>query len=65
MLGVTRPMTFRVSQVHCGEHPILKKAACGAEVSGTVKRSAFGMKYGIPGISDDIRFTIQVEAVKD
>lgn len=65
MLGITRPMTFRISQVHCGPHPIVKKDACGAEVSGTVKRSAFGMKYGIPGISDDIRLAIQVEAIKD
>lgn len=65
MLGVTKPLTFRVSQVKCGMNPIVKKEACGAEVTGTVKRSAHGMKYGIPGISDDIRLTIQVEAIKD
>lgn len=65
MLGVTRPMTLRISQVHCGMHPVIKKEACGAEVTGTVKRSAHGMKYGIPGISDDIRLTIQVEAIRD
>lgn len=65
MLGVTRPMTLRISQVHCGMHPVVKKEACGAEVTGTVKRSAHGMKYGIPGISDDIRLTIQVEAIRD
>jgi polyisoprenoid-binding protein YceI len=65
MLGVSKPMTFRISRVKCGMHPVIKKDACGAEVSGTVKRSAFGMKYGIPGISDDIRLTIQVEAIKD
>jgi polyisoprenoid-binding protein YceI len=65
MLGVTRPMTFRISGVKCGMHPIAKKEACGAEVSGTVKRSAHGMKYGIPGISDDIRLAIQVEAIKE
>jgi polyisoprenoid-binding protein YceI len=65
MLGVTKPMTFRIAQVKCGVSPVLKKDVCGAEVAGTVKRSEFGMKYGLPGISDDIRLTIQVEAVKD
>ena len=65
MLGVTRPMTFRIAQVKCGMHPIAKKEACGADLTGVVKRSAFGMKYGIPGISDDIELTIQVEAIKD
>ena len=65
LLGVTRPLTFRVSQVKCGVSPLTKKDVCGAEVSGTVKRSDFGMKYGLPGIGDDIRLTIQVEAIKD
>jgi polyisoprenoid-binding protein YceI len=65
MLGITKPITFRIAQVKCAMHPIAKKEACGAEVSGTVKRSEFGMKYGIPGLSDDISLTIQVEAIKD
>lgn len=65
MLGVTRPLTLHISKVKCGMHPFVKKEVCGAEVSATVQRSAFGMKYGLPGISDDIRLTIQVEAIKD
>lgn len=65
MLGVTRPLTLRITRVKCGMQPIIKKEVCGAEVTGTVKRSAHGMKYGIPGLSDDIKLTIQVEAVKD
>ena len=65
MLGVTKPVTFRISRVKCGVQPVVKKEACGAEVSGVLKRSAFGMKFGIPGIGDDIRLTIQVEAIKD
>ncbi|MCC7486196.1 MAG: polyisoprenoid-binding protein [Burkholderiales bacterium] len=65
MLGVTRPVTLRIAQVKCAMHPIVKKEACGAEVTGTVRRSAHGMKFGIPGLSDDIKLTIQVEAIKD
>jgi polyisoprenoid-binding protein YceI len=64
MLGVTKPVTFRIAQVKCGMHPIAKKESCGAEVSGTLKRSEFGMKYGVPALGDEIKLTIQVEANK-
>lgn len=65
MLGVTKPMTFRVAKVKCGMHPVAKKESCGAEVSGSLKRSAFGMKYGLPALGDDIVLAIQVEANKE
>ncbi len=65
MRGITKPVTFHIAQVKCSMHPIAKKDACGAEVSGTLKRSAYGMKYGLPGLGDDIKLTIQVEAIKD
>jgi polyisoprenoid-binding protein YceI len=65
MLGVTKPMTFRVANVKCGMHPIAKMESCGAEVSGTLKRSAFGMTYGAPALGVDILLTIQVEANKE
>jgi polyisoprenoid-binding protein YceI len=65
MLGVTKPMTFRIAQVKCGMHPVSKKESCGAEVSGTLKRSVFGMTYGAPALGDTIKLTIQVEAAKD
>lgn len=65
LLGVTRPVTFRVSGVKCGTHPVSKKALCGAEVTGAIKRSDFGMKYGLPSVGDDIQLNIQFEAFRD
>jgi polyisoprenoid-binding protein YceI len=65
MLGVTKPITLRIARVKCGMHPVSKKESCGAEVSGTLKRTDFGMKYGAPALGDDIALTIQVEAVRD
>ena len=35
---------------------------CGAEAEGTIKRTDFGMKYGVPGVSDEVKLTIGVEA---
>jgi len=36
----------------------------GFESTFTIKRSEFGMTYGMGGISDDIRITVSVEAVR-
>ena len=65
LLGVTRPLTLMIARVQCGAHPMNKKEDCGAEVSGTLKRSDFGMKTFIPAIGDDVTIRIQVEAWKD
>jgi polyisoprenoid-binding protein YceI len=65
LLGVTRQVTFRISGAKCGNHPISKKALCGAEVSGSIKRSEFGMKAALPSIADDVHLTIQIEAFRD
>jgi polyisoprenoid-binding protein YceI len=65
LLGVTRPLTLTISQVKCGSHPYVKKEDCGAEVSGSLKRSDFGMKAFIPMVGDDVSLHIQVEAWKD
>lgn len=65
LLGVTKPLTLTISQVKCGTHPFNKKEDCGAEVTGQLKRSEFGMKTALPMIGDDITLRIQVEAWKD
>lgn len=65
LLGVTRPLTLTITQVKCGTHPMNKKEDCGAEVTGTLKRSDFGMKTFIPAVGDEVTLRIQVEAWKD
>lgn len=64
LLGVTKPIKLTISNFKCGPHPFSKKPVCGAEVTGTIKRSEFGMKYGVPAVGDDIKLLIQVEAGK-
>lgn len=64
LLGVTKPVKLAINNFKCGPHPFNKKPICGAEVTGTIKRSEFGMKYGVPAVGDDIKLLIQVEAVK-
>ena len=62
LLGVTKPLKLNVSAFKCGPHPFNKKPMCGAEAEGTLKRTDFGMKYGVPGVSDEVKLTIGVEA---
>jgi polyisoprenoid-binding protein YceI len=65
LLGVTKPVTLALSGFRCGEHPMLKKIVCGIDASTTIKRSDFGMKYGIPAIGDEVKLSVPVEAIKD
>lgn len=65
LLGVTRPVKVSVSDFNCKMHPMLKKDACGGNVTAAIKRSEFGMGYSLPGVGDDIKLMIPVEALKD
>ena len=62
LLGVTKPLKLNVTSFNCGAHPFNKKPMCGALVEGTVKRTDFGMKFGVPAISDDVKLMISLEA---
>lgn len=62
LLGVTKPVKLQVTSFKCGPHPFNKKPMCGANVEGTIKRTDFGMKFGVPAIADDIKLAIGIEA---
>ncbi len=66
LLGVTKPVVLKVANDVCGEHPFNKKPMCGAEATTTIKRSEWGMKFGIPkAVSDEVRIIIPIEAYKE
>ncbi|WP_435626256.1 YceI family protein [Candidatus Ferrigenium straubiae] len=65
LLGVTRPLTLTVSNFRCTMHPMAKKPACGADISATLKRSEFGMAKYVPMVSDEVKISSPVEALKD
>ena len=64
MLGVTKPMSLKVTHFKCIMHPMLKREVCGADAHGSFDRSDYGMNIGLPRFSPDIKLAIQVEAVK-
>ena len=67
MIGVTKPVSFKVTNFVCGENPFNKKPMCGAEATTTIKRSEWGMTDGlkINNPADDIKITIPIEAYRE
>ncbi len=56
--GVTRPVTLDVDFHGAGDNPFNKKATIGFEAEGKIKRSDFGVAYGIPVVSDEVELEI-------
>ena len=65
LLGVTKPLHLKVENWKCGPNPFSKKEMCGGNASGAIKRSEFGMKFGLAAVSDEVKLWIQVEGYKD
>ena len=65
LLGVSKPLTLTVSNFRCAPHPMNKKQTCGADISVTIKRSEFGMAKYVPAVSDEVKISSPVEAIKD
>lgn len=65
LLGVTKPMSLHIDFWKCGQHPANKREMCGGNASGTIKRTDFGMRYGLPGVGDELKIWVEFEAFKD
>jgi len=65
LLGITQPLTLTVSNFRCAPNPMNKKQTCGADITATFKRSEFGMTKYVPGVSDEVKISTPVEAIKD
>ncbi len=68
LLGVTKPVKLTVISFNCGldpMDPLKRRGKCGADVSAQIKRSDFGMKFGVPMVGDDIKLVFEIEAIKD
>ena len=62
MLGISKPLRLTIENFHCGIHPISNRKICGADASGLIKRSDYGMTAFLPMIGDEVKLKIQVEA---
>jgi polyisoprenoid-binding protein YceI len=65
ILGVSKPVTLTITSMTCAEHPFSKKDACGFDATASIKRSDFGVNYGIPGIGEVLDLNLELEAFKN
>ena len=66
IMGVSKPVTLDVHRFHCGAHPFPpNRQLCGFDATAQIKRSDFGMTYALPGVGDDMKILLNVEAYRD
>ncbi|MGH1456172.1 MAG: YceI family protein [Alphaproteobacteria bacterium] len=64
LLGVTKPVTLKVIHNKSDKHAFSGKYVAGFSASAVIKRSEFGMEYGLPMVGDDVNVMIEVEAIR-
>ena len=64
LLGKTGPVVLKASRFNCYMNPFVKREACGGDFETTIQRSQWGSSYGLPGIPDNVRLLVQVEAIR-
>ncbi len=64
LLGVTKPMPLKVTHFKCAMHAMLKREVCGVDASARLDRSDYGLSYGVPRFSPEVKLQIQAEAIR-
>ena len=62
MLGVSKPITLTVN---VETEPSAKGGSIAFVAKGTIVRSDFGMKFGVPLIDDALEITVKTRALSD
>ncbi len=65
LLGVTKPVTMTVDYNKSDTHPYSGKYVSGFSAEAKIKRSDFGMTYGLPGVGDEVEIEIEVEGIRE
>ena len=65
LLGVTKPVKLTIERFKCNPASGTGKERCGGNATGKIKRTDFGMKTGVPNLSDEVTLLISFEGLKD
>lgn len=63
MHGVDKPVTLKIHHNKSAIHPFSGQYIAGFSAETTLKRSDFGMTFGLPLLSDTITIRIEAEAI--
>lgn len=64
ILDVTKPVTLDVKHNKTGKSPFGDDYKSGFSATANIKRSEWGMNYGLPNVGDDVEIRLEVEAVR-
>lgn len=64
LLGVKDEVALKANRFNCYQNKRIEREVCGGDFEATIKRSQYGMTFGLPGIPDTVRLVIQIEAIK-
>ena len=64
-LGVVKTIIFNAKVNKIALNPMTQRKTIGFSATATIKRSDFGMLFGLPGISDNVKLNIEAEAILD
>lgn len=59
--GVTRPVTIEADFNQAGINPVDQKYSLGFDGETTIKRSDFGINYGLPMLGDEVTLNLEAE----
>jgi polyisoprenoid-binding protein YceI len=59
--GISQPLALKAQSFACRTDEPAGQRVCGGDFEASVKRSDFGMTFGLPLVADSIRLLIQVE----
>ena len=64
ILEITKPVTLNVTFNKAGVHTFNQKYVAGFSATTQIKRSDFGMNYGLPLIGDEVDIRLEVEGFR-
>jgi polyisoprenoid-binding protein YceI len=59
--GVTRPVTLKAVFNQSGVNPLDKTYSLGFDGETTIRRSEFGIAYGLPAVGDEVTLRLEAE----
>lgn len=65
LLGITKPVTLHTTFNKADRHPFSGAYVAGFSAHTTIKRSDFGMNYGLPMVGDIADIRIEVEGIRE
>jgi polyisoprenoid-binding protein YceI len=64
LLGITKPFSMQVTFNRAGVHTYTQDYVAGFSAKGKLKRSEFGMTWGIPSVGDEVEVMIEIELIR-